>query len=337
MKKTLTLILGLALVAGLSLTKSCEGPEGPAGPAGADGTDEACKECHNDNKRDSVILQYASSVHQEGLNIRYAGARNDCAKCHSHEGFVETQHTGLDTTAANIPIPTAFSCNTCHDKHFTLDFENDGPDYAMRTNDPVTLMIDGTVQLDFEGSSNLCANCHQPRRPAPSSDDGNFTITSSHYGPHHGTQATMLEGIGGYETAGSEAYPEVGGSSHRTGSSCNSCHMPAAGNDNTSGGHSFVPNMASCTSCHTDADDFDINGFQSEVGTLIASLESKLVNNGIIDTEGDLLIPDGGLTLPVDQAGAYYNYATVVDDGSGGVHNPKYTKALLQNSIEAFN
>src|SRR6056297_1532518 len=154
MKKTINYLFGLSAALTLVFSLSCEGPEGPAGPAGEDGIDgdEVCLDCHNEEKRDSVHVQYATSTHFTGANVGYAGGRNDCAKCHSHEGFVETQHTGLDTTAANIAIPTAISCETCHDQHYTMDFENEGPDYALRTKDAVTLLMDGT-SLDFENSS----------------------------------------------------------------------------------------------------------------------------------------------------------------------------------------
>jgi len=342
MKRTLNYLLTIPALFALAITISCEGPEGPVGQDGQNAS-EVCKECHNDEKQDSVSTQYASSVHAAGANVGYAGGRNDCAACHSHEGFVETQHTGRDTTAADIPIPTAIACNTCHDDHNTLDFENDGPDYAMRTKEAVTLLMDGS-SLDFEGSSNLCASCHQPRTPAPSSTDGTYAITSPHYGPHHGTQATVLEGIGGYELAGSMSYPEPGASTHRTGASCNSCHMSPAADNNSTGGHTFVPNLASCTSCHTDASSFDVNGVQTEVESMLGDLETALINANIIGTDGHLLDDSGealnygsSLNLTIDQAGAYFNWATVAEDRSMGVHNPAYVKALLQNSIEVFN
>lgn len=342
MNKTLNYFLGLTTMLAMTLTISCEGPEGPVGADGQNAS-EVCKECHNAEKRDSVDVQYATSVHFAGANVGYAGSRNDCAACHSHEGFVETQHTGRDTTASDIAIPTAISCNTCHDDHYSLDFENDGPDYAIRAREAVTLLIDGTT-LDFEGSSNLCASCHQPRRSAPTSATDSFAITSPHYGPHHGPQSTILEGIGGYELAGSMNYPDPGTSTHRTGASCNSCHMSEAGDNNSSGGHTFVPNMASCTNCHTDATTFDINGVQTDVTSMLSDLESDLINAGIIDADGHLLDDNGdpldygsSLNLSVDEAGAYFNWATVMEDRSGGVHNPAYVKALLQNSIEVFN
>jgi hypothetical protein len=345
MKKTLTIILSLVVIGGLSLINSCEGPEGPAGTPGADGIngddglngdngefDEVCVSCHNNEFRDSIQMQYAASGHAAGEYVGYAGGRNGCAKCHSDQGFVETQFTGLDTTAADIALPQPIGCKTCHDEHYTFDQGNEGPDYALRTNGPVTLLMDETKTIDFEGPSNLCANCHQPRRSGPTDDGtGDFTITSTHWGPHHGPQSTILEGIGGYEIAGSASYP-TSYSAHRTSTSCNSCHMPEAAEANTTGSHTFTPNLNSCTTCHSSATDFNVGSVQTEVEGLLEELAAAMTTAGMM-VDGEI-VPE---TYTVDQAGAYYNYATIVDDRSMGVHNPQYIKALLQNSIEVFN
>ena len=42
-------------------------------------------------------------------------------------------------------------------------------------------------------------------------------------------------------------------------------------------------------------------------------------------------------TYTITQAQAAWNYLTVVEDQSNGVHNPAYTKALIKNSIEALD
>ena len=38
----------------------------------------------------------------------------------------------------------------------------------------------------------------------------------------------------------------------------------------------------------------------------------------------------------VEQAQAAWNYMTLLEDASNGIHNPPYAKALLNNSIEAL-
>lgn len=335
--KKLFWISSTFILAAFFVFSSCtkEGPQGPAGPAGADGTDgtdgvdgnAVCLQCHTLAVKDAITAQYEESGHAAGGAVSYAGGRLGCAKCHSHEGFVETQHTGMDTTAADIPIPTRIACATCHDFHETLDFEGDGEDYALRTKEPVTLLMDDTYTIDFEGSSNLCAVCHQPRRAGPEDDgSGEFNITSTHWGPHHGPHATLLEGIGGYELG--VGYPAPQSSTHRTGSSCTDCHM------HSESGHTWHVEIASCTGCHEGATDFNINNVQTDVADLMAQLKQKFIDNGMWNTDDDEIIPG---VYPIDHAGAFYNYATVADDRSMGVHNPEYIKTLLINSIGTFN
>jgi hypothetical protein len=47
-------------------------------------------------------------------------------------------------------------------------------------------------------------------------------------------------------------------------------------------------------------------------------------------------IPDGGLVVSADVAGAMLNFKTVEEDRSHGVHNPKYMIALLKNALEVM-
>jgi hypothetical protein len=310
---------------------SCDGPAGLNGEDGVDGADgmdgadgtAICVTCHNATTMEMVAEEWEESVHGMGSTVGYAGGRNGCAKCHSHEGFVETQHTGMDTTAANIPIATVIQCNTCHDFHESLDFENDGMDYALRTTSPVTLMADNSVVADVGGNGNLCVNCHQPRRAAPEDDGtGNFTITSSHWGPHHGPQGTFLIGFGAYEFG--SAYSS---STDHTEVGCAGCHMHG---DPTN--HTFEPQLEACQVCHTDATNFDVNGVQTDIEGLLTTLGDKLKAEGMLDADGHLVTG----TYTIAKSGALWNYLAVEEDRSLGVHNPKMTKEMLQASIASL-
>lgn len=332
---------------GFALLTSCEGPEGPQGPtgpqgeqgpqgpAGEDGTpgvagNATCLECHNLETKARVESEYETSVHASGSTTARATS-NQCAKCHSSEGFIETQHTGRDTTAMGIAIPTRISCETCHDFHQTLDQENEGPDYAIRALDPVKLLInidDEPYTVDLGDESNLCANCHQPREEAPEMGVTDSTsVTSTHYGPHHGPQSTIFEGVGGYEVAGTTSYP-LTPSSHREMLSCVQCHMYETS-------HTWEPSLARCNTaeCHDGAAaSFDVNNVQTDMGNLLTALEEKLKGAGILDANGGIVT--GKYTT--DQVGALYNFELISDDRSLGVHNPRYIEALLRNSIEVF-
>ena len=332
MKKNLLLITGMFFV--VLLMMSCEGPMGPAGTDGTDGingTDGTngvdgnmvCMQCHTLDNKSAVESEYHFTRHFNHTAVGYAGGRKDCTACHSHEGFVETQYTGMDTTANDISIPTAIGCLTCHDSHRTFDFESDGKDYALRTVDPVTFNIYPEHTIEFGSSSNLCVECHQPRRPAPVADDsGNFNVTSSHYGPHHAPNGTVLFGIGGYEFDGLDSYPAAGSSAHFT-ASCTGCHMGSAVGD--AGGHTLIPTEASCITCHSNG----VPDMKSEIEGLLENLKGRLQTAGILDAEGHVVTGE----FPINVAGSFYNYALIEEDLSHGVHNPKYTRALLKNSI----
>jgi hypothetical protein len=331
---------------------ACEGPMGPQGPAGsqgpagptgpqgtpgADGTpgvagNMVCVECHNLDLKAMITNEYYESGHSAALTLTSAGARGGCASCHSNEGFHESVRLNTKSLPADLLVkPTAITCRTCHDFHETLDFQNDGPDYALRIQTAVTNLANSNVVFDFEGSSNLCAQCHQTRAEAGTPDaEGNYTITSNRYGPHYGVQSNMLDGKGGYEVDGPFAYPTLP-STHRSDASCVSCHM-------FDGNHSKAPSVQACNTaeCHNgQLTDFNPGNKQTDVQLLLDNLKSELVDAGLLaDQNGSYLAVPGTYTM--DQAGALYNYLYCKNDRSLGIHNFPYTKALLQNSIAVF-
>lgn len=310
---------------GMDGINGIDGQDGQDGQNGVDGT-ASCVACHNNSHREPIDMSYAYSAHAEGGAVGYAGSRGSCSRCHSNEGYVN-YITGMP--AVDIEKPTAISCMTCHDKHSTFDFENDGHDYALRSFDPVTLITDATVVIDYGNTSNNCAECHQPRRTPPIDDGaGMFEVTSTHWGPHHSPQVTMLEGIQGALIAGSEGYPGVGSATHRTGSSCIECHMSdAVGDDYSAGLHSMHTNENSCNECHTSTIPTEVGGLTEDLETLAALLETVgIVHDGH---------PVKG-TYTIKEAEAAWNYLFVMEDQSEGVHNPAYAKALIKNSIEAL-
>lgn len=185
--------------------------------------------------------------------------------------------------------------------------------------------------LDFGDLSNNCISCHQPRSsyaiPGPTED---YEITSSRFGPHHGPQSTVVEGIMGANIAGSLAYPAPGESTHVSQASCVSCHM-AETNAEDQGTHTFSPALVSCTTCHTSMTEIpeQIAGFEADMLTL----HNLLVEAGSITETGSTV--NGTYSAKVSQA--TWNYKTLEEDKSNGIHNPNYVRALLKNSIEALD
>lgn len=325
------------------LATSCV-KEGPMGPAGADGSDGAdgmdgmdgnvsCLACHNSNNIESIQGQFAMSGHYAGaVAVAYAGGRAACTPCHSHEQFV--QYAELGQVAGDITNPTAWQCNTCHGLHETFETT----DYALRLNNPVVAAFDKSTVLDMKGNSNLCANCHQTRTPEPNvATPGaeTFRISSTHYGPHHGPQANLVAGVGFAEIEGSVAYPEPNSSYHlNETASCTGCHMGEFGN--RSGGHSWIPSLNSCNTCH-EINDFNYGGTQTLVASQLDQIRDKLIEFGVVAGDDEHGYHPVTGTYPIDLARAYFNWIGLVEDRSLGVHNPKYIKALLMNTLEALN
>ena len=331
---TFILVLALALAAcagsegpaGPQGPAGPAGPEGPAGPAGSAGegggamaaSDLTCTECHNET---TIITgkkaAWEDSIHGTGEAF-VRGTSAGCAGCHSGGAFKEMIAAGLNPSEVESgdPNPTHQDCRTCHQIHMTYT----GEDWALTTTDAVTLYAFEDATFDG-GGGNLCANCHQPRR-VMEAEGGIVNWSSTHYGPHHGPQSAMLLGIGG---AGDAA--EGSPSAHATmvADTCVTCHVGE--NDD----HSFAPNVASCLGCHADIEEFDFSGLQTEVEEKLAELADLLVAKGMWDAEtGEPVVGE----YPEADAAAMWNYVLIHhEDSSRGVHNPAYTKALLDWSI----
>jgi hypothetical protein len=287
-------------------------------------TDLSCTECHNDT---SLITgketAWSISVHGTGTAF-LRGTSASCAGCHSGGAFSERIAAGItnpDDVAEGDPNPTRQDCRTCHQIHTTYT----GSDFALETTDPVDLAFVEGATFDG-GEGNLCANCHQPRRDAPVAENGVITGITSHWGPHHGPQSAMLLGVAGAGVADgspSAHYKQVE-------NTCVTCHM---GSDAS---HTMTPDVATCQECHDGAENFDINGVQTEVQAMIDELGQMLVDAGVLSENS----PDGHPTVteaPENVGIALYNWLYVAhEDKSLGVHNATYTKALLQAGIDAM-
>lgn len=277
--------------------------------------------------------------------------------CHSYQGFKETKLTGRDTMTVIPAAPVALQCDACHDFHSTLD-STDFQDYALGHTEPVSLIYNNhATTIDFGNSSNLCTYCHQPRPrgtdfPVPNDGNKEYKVTSSRWGPHYGTQSVILNGTDGWEWAGGTPYEKT---NHKGVATCSSCHQ-ADGEGTETGGHTWriksedgtKVNLNGCKKCHTDITSLDYKGRQTEIAGKIAELKTKLVSLKLLDSATDLAIPwnakdaDGNpigknAAWSGKEAGAFFNFKLIEADRSNGVHNYKYTKALLLNSIAALN
>jgi nitrate/TMAO reductase-like tetraheme cytochrome c subunit len=310
--------------------------EGPQGPAGEDGTVN-CVKCHDDSQEIfAKTNQWAASVHATGGNFERNGA--SCAPCHTSQGFIEVLQNGGMATATDISNPNPPNCYTCHNIHKTYTTD----DWELTNTDPVEFWIN--AEESDQGTGNMCIGCHQPRVPNPALDatngSGTVTISSPYWGPHYGTQGAMFAGTAGYEVG--TGYDN---SFHAKNieNSCVDCHMAEAYGIQA-GGHqmgmtyeyhgSEAIYQAGCTDCHTDASALEtkIENTDIEISGLIDSLETILIAQGYLDANSHRIVPG---TYTNDEAGAVYNYIFVAKDHSSGIHNYKYAKKLLENSIAA--
>jgi hypothetical protein len=282
--------------------------------------DLSCTECHNDTSLISEkVFAWEESKHGIGEAALYAGGREGCAGCHSGDAFtamVAAGETNPDTFTGDAGV-TRQDCRACHQIHTSYT----GDDWALTTTESFDLYA-SSVTFDG-GEGNLCARCHQARREFPAAEDGVITGISSHWGPHHGPQASMLMGVAG---AGAEGSP----ASHynMVENTCVGCHVGADAN------HSFAPSAAACADCH--GADFDYSEFQSDVQAQLDQIGEALVAEGVLS---DITV-DGHPTVeeaPEGVATALFNWLYIAhEDKSLGVHNPAYTQALLDASFEAL-
>ncbi len=68
------------------------------------------------------------------------------------------------------------------------------------------------------------------------------------------------------------------------------------------------------------------------VGHRISNASYDAIADGVMDAT-EHAVPG---TYSSARAGALWNYLTVLEDRSDGVHNPKYAKDLLQAAIDAL-
>lgn len=300
-----------------------------------------CNQCHDDATHHPYGTEWLNSIH--AVTTTDPAGNASCVGCHTGKGFIariEGITNNVDTSYNPI------TCQACHEPHGdTIPANNP---HMIRTLASVTLQ-DGTVVTNA-GEGLLCMECHQARAKASTS----AMVYNSHFGPHHGPQADMLEGVNGY------TYGEVIASSDHAAISntCVACHMqiipstdPAflyAGSHtfemSWNGGGTNAPEdmVGACQQCHGSTvtsfnfpvENFDgygiTEGIQTQVQNLMNQL-AMLLPGGINNVQNNTVTPAANWTAP--QLEAAYNYLFVQSDGSLGVHNTAYAVGLLKASI----
>lgn len=336
-----------------------------------------CGTCHTSDNDTALFvnarsLQYASSGHQTGT----AWARNNttCAGCHTTEGFLERARGGFVTHLTKDYFNgTPPNCFTCHSPHMQGNFTMRDTS-AVKIKSFVANVADYTFDI---GKSNVCVKCHATRETSPLSPmpdptktalTDSIVITSNRYYPHYGVQGQILMGKGGFEFAG-YSYPSSSHTSLATSKTlqCASCHMAQptviANGVPVAGGHTLKMgyyssetdtigsvNVAGCrtSGCHSDftANTMTRTNFkkyrsaQQDLQTGLDSLKKLLVAKNWLVSSTDLANASSSKPLvikPAYKAGALFNYFFLEHEGSHGIHNTKYAKAVLDASIAELN
>jgi hypothetical protein len=284
-----------------------------------------CTQCHN-----ATTLLAAKkagwevSLHGSGTAYAEEYGRNSCTGCHSGNSFIEMVAAGgnFSTLENGAADPMRQNCQTCHKIHDTYTSE----DWALRTVAPVSMV---TSKATFDGGQgNLCANCHQARRYLANfvdKTDATKYATTTRFNTHYSVQADVLMGAGDFGVTG-----KPGAHYSMVKDTCVGCHMGEGAN------HTNEPQIATCTKCHADAEDFNINGYLDAFETDYAALEEALLAQGLLSKGEDGTIATVPGTYDAGPAKALFFYNLVHEDGSEGIHNPTYFKALMAAALEAI-
>ncbi len=114
---------------------------------------------------------------------------------------------------------------------------------------------------------------------------------------------------------------------------CVACHMGEEYN------HTYEPKVERCQACHADAENFDMNGTQTEVEGKLEELKTMFIDKGMLNPDSGLWNASSSapLVVPEAVAQAMWNYKFAEEDQSMGVHNSAYTRAMLDAALETMN
>ncbi|MCP4199275.1 MAG: hypothetical protein GY762_19185 [Proteobacteria bacterium] len=323
-----------------------------------------CGQCHD------KYGEWEKTRHSDGMSYGYYEIARpllvDCTRCHYARTFKRTVELARETgkpfhdvrykiRAGGIgplmpdfsKVPnkdeTGISCTACHSPHDMIQ----GKSHGIRTDSVAELCQtchhEKWQNTIMEGNAGKIGNGFEYPNEKYAFDNPHNTESKCNK-CHLGNQTETLDALG---------VRAVGGHTLR---------MRDTGPNGTLGGFGPKPDdpsqnkdpedtddilhLAPCRDCHEDLDTFNRNGVQAavykdwvELGELL-----KKANNTVLPNykPGDkCAICHRGGTLPFDDdpslilESAYTNYKLIKNDRSWGVHNTKYSKKILADSIDA--
>lgn len=307
-----------------------------------------------------ISAEWASSWHATTKEpLSYAGPRDACMPCHAGNGIQQWDTanpykpgTGIKTNPNDkvntfmfdphaAELPRTIDCAACH--------SGAGAKIMKSGIVPASANVFSGNKTEWNvGNKNaLCFTCHNGRRDVDKiyKDWTDPKVTNANVYPHHGW-GSLVSGQGGME------YPGVTYAQSTTHQSlgCIGCHMGKTKEGYVS--HEFKPNIATCNKCHPGQTEFTMGGgLKKELETKMATLEKLIiakipgavevgVDNATapaVDKDGQRI--DAKNVTSVEALVGAYNYAIIhweLEQGAKGAHNPKYARALLDESIKAL-
>ncbi len=287
-----------------------------------------------------------------------------CGECHSgdarqlkfEEGVTLTDRTLADlhktSEAVREPLIVAdlnpLVCATCHDPHKATGLGSQIPGhgdtqlrYALVVNSPPS---DSIADAANPARFGICGQCHHARKDSAGTPTGSDTWQKTSRPPHHSHQANMLNGEMMSPPNGSIRPNQqfVHGFTER---SCATCHVHVEDFPTTPGvdsptdsGHRFEVDIKTCIACHPAPQDITarLASLQASIATRLAGIKARLdaavppTANGLPGWEygsNNSQVKQSSLSDNVKKVRFIYYYIDY--DGSGGAHNPPYTKDLL--------
>ena len=308
-----------------------------------------CLKCHDGPTHHMIGAYYLASNHASLPNSAHANSTG-CFPCHSGAAFVKyaKNQTNPGWTSADALAP--ISCAACHDPHEEANF-------GLRQ---VSVTLTNGYNVTSGGMGNICMTCHQSRSNVATkvTNQAPYYGFSDRFGPHHGPQTDMFFGQNAYDF-GNSAIDGLMTHSAAT-DACVTCHMANIGPSSqpshqwsmtdTTGGtpHDLV---TACRNCHgSNINSFDdikassdwdgngvIEGAQTEIEGLMSQLQAKLPADSKNPSVPVSMLYDSLLVKGQPNViKGLYTYWFVSEDKSMGVHNAKYTVAILQAALRTL-
>jgi hypothetical protein len=304
-----------------------------------------CLQCHEAPTHHMVGTYYLASNHATMPLAGTHATSTSCFPCHSGSAYFKYSQNQSAPGYSSADASQDITCAVCHDPH-------NATNYGLRLV-PVTLK--NGYSVTSEGNGKLCMTCHQARQNASTyiTNVGPYYGFSDRFGPHHGPQADMLLGQNAYQYGDST----LTGISTHTGltDACVTCHMQQRGSNAANTNHQWTMSDSTgdyvtvCKSCHgqniTKFDDIKassdwdgngkIEGVQTEVQGMInklAALLPKDASGNVVSMMADSLKVKGQPSI----VKGIYTYYFVTSDNSLGIHNAKYTVAILQKALTSL-